>query len=120
MHVYVLTKESNEYNQEGEYFVAVFAGPPHHTQLRAAGVPQHRLRHVLSGGGRVDNEYEWFHLFLTLCQPARGAPATEPTQRELDDFIVRAGFRYGWENLESWARRMAERAVLELKSKGGS
>lgn len=32
----------------------------------------------------------------------------------LDSFILRAGFTYGWENLESWARRMAEQAVEEL------
>lgn len=29
-------------------------------------------------------------------------------------FIVRAGFRYGWENLESWARRMVEQAYEEF------
>lgn len=33
---------------------------------------------------------------------------------ELERFIKRAGFDYGWENLESWARRMAEEAVKEL------
>ena len=38
----------------------------------------------------------------------------EPTQVELDAFILRAGFRAGWENLESWARRMAEQAVREI------
>lgn len=36
-------------------------------------------------------------------------------QKELDAFIVRAGFTYGWRNLESWARRMAEQAVEELE-----
>lgn len=35
-------------------------------------------------------------------------------QKWLDDFIRRAGFTYGWENLESWARRMAERAYQEI------
>ena len=38
----------------------------------------------------------------------------EPTQVELNAFILRAGFRAGWENLESWARRMAEQAVREI------
>jgi hypothetical protein len=38
-------------------------------------------------------------------------------QREqLEAFIRRAGFTYGWENLESWARRMAEQAVKELNA----
>lgn len=31
----------------------------------------------------------------------------------LDAFIKRAGFHYGWDNLESWARRMAEQAYEE-------
>lgn len=31
----------------------------------------------------------------------------------LEAFIRRAGFTYGWENLESWARRMAEQAYAE-------
>jgi hypothetical protein len=34
-------------------------------------------------------------------------------QEQLDAFIKRAGFSYGWQNLESWARRMAEQAVAE-------
>lgn len=37
-----------------------------------------------------------------------------PTQEQLDAFILRAGFTYGWLQLESWARRMAEQAVIEL------
>lgn len=60
--VWILTKEINQYDQEGEYFVAVFKDKPHHTQLTSHGVPQNRLRHVLNGGGRVDAEYEWFFL----------------------------------------------------------
>lgn len=39
---------------------------------------------------------------------------TEPTRPQLEAFIKRAGFTWGWRELESWARRMAERAVLEL------
>lgn len=38
----------------------------------------------------------------------------EPTQEQLDAFIKRAGFSWGWQNLESSARRMAERAVSEI------
>ncbi len=34
-------------------------------------------------------------------------------QEWLEAFIKRAGFSYGWENLESWARRMAEQAYEE-------
>lgn len=45
---------------------------------------------------------------------SRRVPACTSEQEELDAFIVRAGFSYGWKNLESWARRMAEQAVKEL------
>lgn len=41
----------------------------------------------------------------------------ESRQLRLDAFILRAGFRYGWLNLESWARRMAEQAVEELSQR---
>lgn len=41
----------------------------------------------------------------------------EPTRAELEAFIGRAGFSWGWSELESWARRMAEQAVRELKEK---
>lgn len=35
-------------------------------------------------------------------------------QEKLDAFLLRAGFTYGWRELESQARRMAEQAVEEL------
>jgi hypothetical protein len=36
-------------------------------------------------------------------------------QAWLEAFILRAGFRHGWSNLESWARSMAEQAYEEMK-----
>ena len=62
MNVWVLTTEYNEYDQYGEYFVAVFKEIPHRSQLTAFGVPQNRLRHVLNGGGRIEFEHQWFFL----------------------------------------------------------
>lgn len=62
MKVWILTREINEYHQDGEYFVAVFSEKPHHAALTENGVPQNRLRHVLNGGGRVGAENEWFFL----------------------------------------------------------
>ena len=47
---WVLTKEYNEYDQYGEYFVAIFKDKPHHTELTKLEVPTNRLRHVLKGG----------------------------------------------------------------------
>ena len=62
MKVFVLTREINQYDQDGAYFVAVFSEKPHHSWLTALGVPQNRLKHVQNGGGRVGFEEEWFHL----------------------------------------------------------
>lgn len=44
---------------------------------------------------------------------------TTPTAEELESFILNAGFRYGWDTLESSARKMAEYAVSEIKKLGG-
>jgi hypothetical protein len=62
MKVWILTKEYNDYDQYGEYFVAVFGNKPTHQQLTEAGVQTRRLRHTLNGGGRVDFENEWYFL----------------------------------------------------------
>ena len=65
---YVLTEEYNDYDQYGEYFVAVFATKPTHEQLTRVGVEQHRLKHVLDGGGRQRDECHWFNLQEAICQ----------------------------------------------------
>ncbi len=62
MTIWVLTREINEYDQEGEYFVDAWKLKPHHSKLTEHGVPQNRLNHVLNGGGRVGAENEWFFL----------------------------------------------------------
>lgn len=71
--VWILTEELNSYDQHGEYFVAVFARVPHHSELSQYGVPQNRLRHVLNGGGRIGVEDHWFYLrphkINTVSQP---------------------------------------------------
>jgi len=36
------------------------------------------------------------------------------SQDQLDSFLIRAKFTYGWENLESTARRMVEHAITEI------
>ena len=62
MSIWILTREINEYDQDGEYFVDAWNEKPSHQLLTAAGVPQNRLRHVLNGGGRVGFENQWFYL----------------------------------------------------------
>lgn len=60
--IWILTEEYNDYDQHGEYFLAVFKEKPNHSKLTSYGVPQDKLRHVLNGGGRKDSEYQWFFL----------------------------------------------------------
>lgn len=72
MKVWILTEEYDAYDQFGEYFTAVFATKPHHTQLTHYGVPQNRLRHVQDGGGRLDGDATWY--FLREVDVQDGAP----------------------------------------------
>lgn len=60
--VWILTEEYNDYDQYGEYFLAVFKEKPLNSKLTEYGVPQHRSDHVLNGGGRVGSEDHWFFL----------------------------------------------------------
>lgn len=60
--VWILTREINEYDQDGEYFVNVFDHPPSAEELYLFGVPKGRLSHVQAGGGRKGYEEEWFFL----------------------------------------------------------
>lgn len=57
---WVLTEEFNDYDQNGEYFVAVFGKKPTEEQL--APYVGHDTKHVLSGGGRQETEYHWYYL----------------------------------------------------------
>lgn len=61
--VWILTREENQYDQYGEYYVAAFETKPTHQQLTDHGVERKFLRHTLNGGGRTA-QYEdtWFHL----------------------------------------------------------
>jgi len=60
--IWILTREINQYDQDGEYFVGAWNQKPMHQMLTELGVPQNRLRKVLDGGGRVYPEEEWFYL----------------------------------------------------------
>jgi len=66
--VWILTEEYNEYDQYGQYFVAVFAKKPNHLQLLALGVSNNRLRHILNGGGRKEDEQHWYILKEMECK----------------------------------------------------
>lgn len=63
--VWILTRDYNDYNQHGEYFVEVFASKPTREQLLKCDVPEQDIEHVLNGGGRRDAKqdyWDWFNL----------------------------------------------------------
>jgi hypothetical protein len=75
MKAWVLTREINEYDQDGEYFVAVFRSKPSILDIvktlgwngvKTIGdinpVEKNFIEHILAGGGRRANEHEWYHL----------------------------------------------------------
>lgn len=62
MQVYVLTRDINEYNQDGEYFVKVFAEKPSKQQLLDVGVPEDQAKGLLQDKEFTGDAYECFHL----------------------------------------------------------
>lgn len=63
--LWVITREINEYNQEGEYFVAVFKDKPTKEELikLLPNEPEKYVDHLLTGGDRLDKEDEWYNLY---------------------------------------------------------
>jgi hypothetical protein len=62
MKVWNLTREINEYDQDGEYYVKTFIEKPTCEMLLSLDVPKYLINHVLNGGGRQEFEDEWFYL----------------------------------------------------------
>jgi hypothetical protein len=70
MKIRILTREINDYNQDGAYFEAVFKDKPTDIQLRDIfkkhGINhddwEFMYEHVRNGGGRVYEEGTWFYL----------------------------------------------------------
>ena len=75
--VWVLTREHNEYNQHGEYLVAVFKEKPSIAEFAAffsngkssidmsfsqAMKAVEYIEHLRSGGGRIGTEDSWHNL----------------------------------------------------------
>jgi len=61
--MWILTIEYNEYDQFGEYFVAAFKEKPTFNQLKKLLKERKKvIENLLLGGGRIDEEYQWYHL----------------------------------------------------------
>ena len=62
--MYVVTREINEYNQEGEYFVAAYRSKSSFGDLKVllGGESDVTVGKLTRGGGRQALEDEWFNL----------------------------------------------------------
>jgi len=64
--MWVLTREHNEYDQYGEYFIAVFINKPNKEQLQklfSKGKLKVDIDYILNGGGRTEKmENIWYNL----------------------------------------------------------
>ena len=58
----VLTEEYNQYDQYGEYYLAVFKNKPTLEQLMKFDMNEQGAQHVLNGGGRQKYEDQWYNL----------------------------------------------------------
>lgn len=67
--IYVVTKEVNEYDQYGSYFVAVFRSSPSIKKLENLnlGLSFEELQHLQEGGGRINTEDQWYWLECVNC-----------------------------------------------------
>lgn len=59
--MWILTRAINDYNQDGDYFVAGWTNKPTAEQL-APLLSTNSVEHVLSGGGREKYEHCWYYL----------------------------------------------------------
>lgn len=93
--VWVLTREINQYDQDGEYFQAAWPEKPTRAQLKEAlcdPANDALIDRVMDGGGRTEKlEDEWFHLAEHMCTTGenlcmvREPPHCNICKRTLDD-----------------------------------
>lgn len=61
--MWIITREINQYDQDGEYFVSAFIDKPTMEQITdCIGCNKEYGSHLLNGGGRIDKENEWYYL----------------------------------------------------------
>lgn len=61
--VWIVTSEYNDYDQHGEYFVAVFLLKPTFKELKKTlGLDKITTQNLTKGGGRQNTENIWYNL----------------------------------------------------------
>lgn len=63
--IWVVTKEVNDYNQHGDYFVGIFINKPEFKHLKQLlpNEPNDTIGKLIRGGGRKNFEDVWYTLF---------------------------------------------------------
>lgn len=61
---WVVTREINQYDQDGEYFFCVFDDKPTFAELKIIlpSMDDKTIGKLTRGGGRQKDEYEWYRL----------------------------------------------------------
>lgn len=61
--MWIVTRNINEYDQDGEYFVSAYVEKPSFNQLKELIEGDDKtIGKLTRGGGRQKYEYEWYHL----------------------------------------------------------
>lgn len=61
--MHVLTRAINQYDQDGDYFEAVWINKPSIDQLKKFGFTPEYCHHLLNNGGdRINQEETWYFL----------------------------------------------------------
>ena len=61
--MWIVTSEYNQYDQEGEYFVAAYLTKPTFAQLKELiGGDATTVGKLTRGGGRQKTEHQWYNL----------------------------------------------------------
>lgn len=61
--MYVITQAYNDYDQHGEYLVAVFFNKPSVREIHQTLKCSHELaKHIETGGGRKETEDNWYYM----------------------------------------------------------
>ena len=61
--IWVLTRGINDYNQDGDYFVAAFINKPTVTELEnIMKCTESYAIHVQNGGNKLSQQQEWYFL----------------------------------------------------------
>ena len=60
----MITKEYNQYDQYGVYFVAAWTYKPSLEEIKITlSCGDEEAEHILNGGGRQEFDQEWYNLF---------------------------------------------------------